>query len=128
MGTPGVAYTQDGAYYNSQGRLVPGLPARLSEDVQPAGAVVVHPAQQSASAPVRATRCSPAAERMRRSRKRRRDSLRCINFDVRDKEIEGLVTSGLLDPVARNDRVAISKALGKLLDRIPPERWPLGRR
>ena len=65
-----------------------------------------------------------AAERMRKSRKLRRAGQRCIPFVVHDHEIEALVTRGLLDPVARNDCRAIGTALGKLMDRIPPERWP----
>src|ERR1700722_14616504 len=66
----------------------------------------------------------PAAERMRVTRQRRRDGLRIIPFEIRDDEIEGLVTHGLLDPVARNDRNAIARAVGGLLDVGPPRRWP----
>jgi hypothetical protein len=66
---------------------------------------------------------SDAAERMRRSRKRRRDGQRCVTVVVLDREIAALVTHGLLDPVARNDRHAIAAALGKLLDQLPPECW-----
>jgi hypothetical protein len=68
---------------------------------------------------------SPAAERMRRSRRRRRDELRVVRFEIRDKEISGLVMRGLLDPVARNDPDAIARALGGLFDAVPPERWPV---
>jgi hypothetical protein len=68
---------------------------------------------------------SPAAERMHQSRKRRRTGQRCITLEIHDHENDGLVSSGLLDPVARNDRAAISVALGKLMDRLPPERWPV---
>ena len=67
----------------------------------------------------------PAAERMRVTRQRRRDGLRIIPFEIRCDEIEGLVTRGLLDPVARNDRNAIARALGGLLDAVPPRRWPM---
>jgi hypothetical protein len=68
---------------------------------------------------------SPAAIRMRRSRKRRRDELRVIPFEIRADEINGLVMRGLLDPVARNDRDAVASALGRLFDAVPPERWPV---
>jgi hypothetical protein len=62
---------------------------------------------------------------MRRSRKRRRDGQRCVTVVVLDREIAALVTRGLLDPDARNDRHAIGAALGKLMDRMPPEHWPV---
>jgi hypothetical protein len=66
---------------------------------------------------------SPGAERMRAARRRRRDGLRCIPLEIRDGEIEALVKAGVLTPDARNDRAAIAAAMGKLLDRLPPERW-----
>jgi len=66
---------------------------------------------------------SPSAERMRISRQRRRNGLRCVPLEVRDTEIDGLVAHGLLDPEVRNNRRAIAGALGKLLDRIPVARW-----
>lgn len=64
------------------------------------------------------------AERMRLSRKRRRNGTRIIPFEIRNEEIRGLVARGLLDPVARNDRNAIATALGMLFDAVPPDRWP----
>ena len=66
---------------------------------------------------------SASAERMRVARQRRRDGLRCIPLEIRDDEIEALVTAGLLRSDARNDPNAIAAALGKLLDRLPPECW-----
>jgi hypothetical protein len=41
---------------------------------------------------------TPAAERMRRSRERRREGLRIVRFAVRDTEVNALVTHDLLDP------------------------------
>ena len=64
-----------------------------------------------------------AANRMRASRQRQRDGLRCVRFEVRDTEIEGLMARGLLDPVARNNRQAIAAALGELMDQLPDEWW-----
>ena len=64
------------------------------------------------------------AERMRNSRRRRREGIRVVLVDLRATEIEGLISHGLLDPAMRNDRDAIGGALGKLLDRIPPGKWP----
>jgi hypothetical protein len=72
-----------------------------------------------------ACRPSPAAIRMRRSRKRRHDKLMVVPFEIRTDEINGLVTRGLLDPVARNDRNEIANALGRLFDVVPPQRWPV---
>ena len=66
---------------------------------------------------------SPAADRMRLSRQRRRDGMRVIPFEVRDVEIESLVRLELLDAAARDDRTAIARALGNLLDRIPSAWW-----
>jgi hypothetical protein len=39
---------------------------------------------------------SPAAARMRRHRKRRRDGLRCLTVQLRETEIEALIHKGLL--------------------------------
>ena len=60
---------------------------------------------------------------MRLSRKRRRDGTRVIPFEVRDVEIENLIRLELLDAAAREDRTAIARALGNLLDRIPVAWW-----
>jgi hypothetical protein len=84
-----------------------------------AGSNVAHPTPKLARPP------SLAAIRMRRSRKRRRDKLRVVPFEIRTDEIDGLVTHGLLDPVARNNRDEIANALGRLFDRVPPNRWPV---
>jgi hypothetical protein len=69
-----------------------------------------------------------ASERMRLSRLRRRDGMRVIRFEICDAEIKGLVTHGLLDPARRNDREAIARALGNLIDRIPVSWWSLAAR
>jgi hypothetical protein len=69
------------------------------------------------------TPLSPGAERMRRSRKLRRKGLRIVRFAVRDTEVNALVSHGLLDPTDREDRAAIARALGRLLDQIPPAQW-----
>jgi hypothetical protein len=71
------------------------------------------------------TPLSPAAQRMRRSRELRRKGLRIVQFAVRATEVEALVTYGFLDLVDRDDRAAIARALGRLLDQIPPVRWQM---
>ena len=40
---------------------------------------------------------SPAAERMRRHRQRRRDGLRCLNVELRETEIDTLIGRRLLN-------------------------------
>src|SRR5271167_5025708 len=46
---------------------------------------------------------SPAAERMRRHRERRRDGLRCLVIELRETEIDALIRRGLLNNETRND-------------------------
>ena len=60
---------------------------------------------------------SPAAERMRRHRERRRDGLRCLTIELRVTEIDALVRNGFLKADARNDPDAIRDALYSHLDR-----------
>jgi hypothetical protein len=129
-GTLGVAFTQDDAWYDLQGRLVHSPSAEPLYAASPPAADVAATAHQTAPVepPAKNQQISPGAERMRRSRQRRRNGLRCIPFEVRYSEVDGLVTLGLLDPVTRNDEHAIGRALGKLLDTVPPERWPVAPR
>jgi hypothetical protein len=54
---------------------------------------------------------SPAAERMRRHRQRRRDGLRCLVIELRETEIDELMRKGLLKPETRNNTSAIIDAL-----------------
>jgi hypothetical protein len=60
---------------------------------------------------------SPAAERMRRHRERRRDGLRCVTVEVRETEIEALIRIGFLRAEMRNDPNAVSEALYAYFDR-----------
>jgi hypothetical protein len=66
--------------------------------------------------PSEETARSPAAERMRRHRERRRDGLRCLTIELRVTEIEALVRIGLLKAETRNDQNAIREALYEYLD------------
>jgi hypothetical protein len=59
---------------------------------------------------------SPAAERMRRHRQRRRDGLRCLVIELRETEIDALIRKGLLKPETRNDTSAIIDALYAYLE------------
>ena len=60
---------------------------------------------------------TPAAERMRRHRERRRDGMRCLWIELRDTEIDALVQSGLLKQETRHDQNAIADALYDHLER-----------
>jgi hypothetical protein len=51
---------------------------------------------------------SPAAERMRRHRERRRDGLRCLTIELRETEIDALISK---KADARNNPDAIRDAL-----------------
>jgi hypothetical protein len=58
-----------------------------------------------------------SAERMRRSRQRRRDGLRCFRLELRDNEIEALVRLRLLSPDEKTSRNAVARAMYAFLDR-----------
>ena len=49
--------------------------------------------------------------------------MRVIPFEVRDAEIQNLVRLGVLAESARNDRTAIARAMGTMLDLIPFTWW-----
>jgi hypothetical protein len=70
-----------------------------------------------------AKQLSPGAWRMRKSRQRRRDGLRCVQLAIKNAEIQGLISTGLLDPAECEDRRAVARALGRLLDYIPRKWW-----
>jgi hypothetical protein len=59
---------------------------------------------------------SPAAERMRRHRERRREGLRCVTIELRETEIDVLVQKALLNADTRNDTRAIREALYQYYD------------
>jgi hypothetical protein len=61
--------------------------------------------------------CSPAAERMRRHRERRREGLTHVAIDLRKSEIDGLVRLGFLDDETRNDVKAIRNGLYQYFER-----------
>jgi hypothetical protein len=59
---------------------------------------------------------SPAAERMRRHRQRRRDGLRCFIIELRETEIDALIRKGLLEAANRHDYDSVQSALYEFLD------------
>jgi hypothetical protein len=60
---------------------------------------------------------SAAAERMRRHRQRRRDGLRCFIIELRETEIDTLITNGLLAAESRHNYESVQSALYAFLDR-----------
>ena len=60
---------------------------------------------------------SPAADRMRRHRERRRIGLRCLMIQLRETEIDVLVRKGLLNQGWQDDPKAIVEALHMYLER-----------
>jgi hypothetical protein len=60
---------------------------------------------------------SPAAERMRAHRQRRREGLRCLTIELRETEINALARNGFLKTDARNDLRSIEVALYEFLER-----------
>src|SRR5262249_40255949 len=59
---------------------------------------------------------SPAAERMRLHRQRRRNGLRCFMIELRETEIDALIRNGLLPPEKRRDYESVQSALYAFLD------------
>ena len=59
---------------------------------------------------------SPAAERMRLFRERRRKGLRCLTIELRETEIDALIRNGMLNAEMRDDPIAVSEALYAHLD------------
>ena len=53
---------------------------------------------------------------MRLHRERRRQGLRCIIVELRETEIDALVSRGLLKAETRNDMYAVRRALYEHLD------------
>ena len=60
---------------------------------------------------------TPAAERMRLYRERRRSGLRCLIIELRETEIDALIRKGLLKSEMRNVDTEIIDAIYAHLDR-----------
>ena len=76
---------------------------------------MAHGAEMPASPPTEPAR-SPAAERMRLHRERRRNGMRCLTIELHETEIDALIRRGLLRADMRNDPSAVSDALYAFLD------------
>jgi hypothetical protein len=75
------------------------------------------PAAAKSAPPDSVPPLTPAAERMRRCRERRRKGLRFISIELRETEITELVRRGLLNPEMRHDPNAVIASLYAFLDR-----------
>ena len=64
------------------------------------------------------TSISPAAERMRRHRARRRRGLRLVQVQLHEFEVDALIGSGWLEERSRDDPNAVVNALHRLFDRV----------
>ena len=64
---------------------------------------------------------SPAAQRMRRYRRRREAGQQCITLTLHEYQVWGLVACGFLDKDQRQNREAVADALRAYLsDAMPP--------
>jgi hypothetical protein len=59
---------------------------------------------------------SPAAERMRAHRDRKKSGMRCVMLELRETEIDALIRKGFLKADARNDKSQITDALYAYFD------------
>ena len=59
---------------------------------------------------------SPAAERMRRHRQRKKDGLRSLTIELREREVDALIRKGLLKPETRNVTYDVQMALYAFLE------------
>ena len=65
------------------------------------------------------TRITAGAVRMRASRRRRREGLRCVTLDLRKDEVDRLIQLGHLRQADREDRNQVLLALYCFLDQSP---------
>jgi hypothetical protein len=63
------------------------------------------------------TQRSPAAERMRLHRERKKKGMRCLTIELRETEIEALIRKGFLTADTRNDTSEIIDAIYAYFDR-----------
>jgi hypothetical protein len=59
---------------------------------------------------------SPAAERMRAHRQRKKSGMRCLMIELRETEIDALIRRGFLKAGARSDTGALTDAIYAYFD------------
>jgi hypothetical protein len=62
------------------------------------------------------TRISSGALRMRISRQRRREKMRCLTIEIRDAEVDRLVALGHLRATNRDDKNEVVQSIYRFLD------------
>jgi hypothetical protein len=77
---------------------------------------MTHDADLKVTAPTTEPVRSPAAERMRLHRERRRNGMRCLTIELHETEIDALIRKGLLKSETRNDPSAVNDALYAFFD------------
>ena len=78
---------------------------------------MVHDAEMTPTPPTTGpVALSPAAERMRLFRERRRKGLRCVTIELHEDEIDALVRKGLLNVEMRNDANSVIEAMYAFFD------------
>ncbi len=59
---------------------------------------------------------TPAAERMRLCRQRRREGMRCLTIEIHEEEINALVARGFLNFDQKQDSSAVTEALYRFFE------------
>jgi hypothetical protein len=73
------------------------------------------------TSPIARKSAASSADRMARSRARRRRGLRCVVIEVRDRELSALVRLGYLRPEQRDDPKKAAHAIHEFLDVLAAE-------
>jgi len=79
--------------------------------IQSFGTLAASGQPQSVAPAVPAVTRSPAAERMKLHRERKKNGMRCATIELRETEIDALIKLKLLKAEMRDDREAIAEAL-----------------
>jgi len=66
---------------------------------------------------------SPAAERARRHRERKRNGLRMVSVEIFEQEIERLETLGLLGASYRSNTAALKPAIERVIECVLRPKW-----
>ena len=64
---------------------------------------------------------SPSARRMRETGERRREGYTCVTVELHQRDITGLMRAGWLADGDAENRAAVARAMGAMLDQWPVE-------
>jgi hypothetical protein len=101
----------------------PGQPTKYNAEIMPKTGLITTGADVATTSLTATGHPSPAAERMRLHRNRRREGLRCVTVELRETEIDALVRRGLLKAETHNDMYAVRRALYQFLDQTLGATW-----